>query len=65
MLISGSKNANSGYKNTTYETVFKEKDDWCQNSKTKFQKFIPGATKNSLNAIKKIIKKAFLEIKLY
>jgi hypothetical protein len=37
------------------------KDDWRQNSKKNFKNLTPGATKNSLNVTKKIIKKAFLE----
>ena len=40
------------------------KDDWRQNSKKNFKNLTPGATKNSLNATKRIIKKAFLEQKL-
>jgi hypothetical protein len=39
-------------------------DDWRQNSKNNFKNLTLGATKNSLNATKRNIKKAFLEPKL-
>ena len=61
-LLLDSKNKTSGHKNTKFETVFKVKDDWRQNKN--FKNLPPGATKNSLNATKRIIKKAFLELKL-
>ncbi len=54
-----------GYKNTTSEnSVLGEgRQDWRQNSKKNFKNLTPGATKNSVNVTKRIIKKAFLEPK--
>ncbi len=43
--------------------MFWAKNDWRQNSNN-FKNLTPGATKNSLNATKRIIKKAYLEPKL-